>query len=382
MSEEALHLGLTHLQAAEFLYEVACSRTWNTPSSMRSRTRWPTAACCRSDGGGAPRAYREAIEALYADRRTEQVERLAHHALRGEVWDPALRYYRQAAGKAMARSAHREAVGHFEQALSTLPHLPEQRHTREQAIDLRLALRTALLPSRDLGRILVGLREAEALAAALDDPVGWAEISAICQTIPTSWARLTRPSPLPIAPSHSPRPAGMLSCTGWRTNSLGRAYRAQGDYRRAIALLSGRPWRSSTEARRHERFGQLPACRALPCLPRLVPCRVGHVRRGQSPRGEGLRIAESGCAPGSLMYASLGIGQLALRQGDLPGPSPCSNAPSASVRRRGPSGLVPLDRWALGAAYTLDGRVADAVPLLTQALEQSCDGHRRLSGAL
>ena len=40
----------------------------------------------------------------------------------------------------MARSAYREAVGYFEQALSALPQLPETRGTREQAIDLRLAL--------------------------------------------------------------------------------------------------------------------------------------------------------------------------------------------------------------------------------------------------
>ena len=74
----------------------------------------------------------------------EQVERLAHHALRGEVWDKALAYCRQAGEKALARSAHREAVEYFEQALGALPHLPEQRDTREQAIDLRLALRSAL----------------------------------------------------------------------------------------------------------------------------------------------------------------------------------------------------------------------------------------------
>ena len=48
----------------------------------------------------------------------------------------------------MARSAYREAVGYFEQALSALPHLPETRDTREQAIDLRLALRIALSPAR------------------------------------------------------------------------------------------------------------------------------------------------------------------------------------------------------------------------------------------
>ena len=77
----------------------------------------------------------------------------------------------------MARLAHREAAGYFEQALSALPHLPETRDTCEQAIDLRLALRSALLPSGDFGRILVCLREAEALAAALDDPRRLGQVS-------------------------------------------------------------------------------------------------------------------------------------------------------------------------------------------------------------
>jgi tetratricopeptide (TPR) repeat protein len=107
----------------------------------------------------------------------EQVERLAHHALRGEVWDKVLAYCRQAGEKAMVRSAHREAVESFEQALSALPHLPEQRATREQAIDLRLALRWAVHPSGDYGRILTLLREAEALAEALDDPRRLAQVS-------------------------------------------------------------------------------------------------------------------------------------------------------------------------------------------------------------
>ena len=112
----------------------------------------------------------EALEALAGERAAEQVERLAHHALRGEVWDKALAYCRQAGEKALTRSVHREAVGYFEQALRAFSHLPEDRDTCEQAIDLRLALRTALLPSGDLERILVYLREAESLAAALDDP--------------------------------------------------------------------------------------------------------------------------------------------------------------------------------------------------------------------
>ena len=70
----------------------------------------------------------------------------------------------------MARSAHREAVEYFEQALSTLPHLPAQHDTRQQAMDLRLALGSALQPWSDWGRMLAYLREAEALAEDLDDP--------------------------------------------------------------------------------------------------------------------------------------------------------------------------------------------------------------------
>ena len=53
-----------------------------------------------------------------------------------------------------------------------------------------------------------------------------------------------------------------------------------------------------------------------------------------------------------------------------PGHSPCSNGPG-HLSGRGPPGLFPLVAAALGAAYTLAGRVADAVPLLTQAMEQT-----------
>jgi hypothetical protein len=110
----------------------------------------------------------EALEALAAERLAEQVDRLAHHALRGEAWDKAFLYCRQAGVKA-ARSAHREAVAYFEQTLGALQHLPESRETREQAIDLRFNLRASLEPLGEYGRLLDYLREAETLAEALDD---------------------------------------------------------------------------------------------------------------------------------------------------------------------------------------------------------------------
>src|SRR5712691_7240199 len=153
LPDTELHRHLTTLQAAEFLYETrlfpdleytfkhALTHELAYRSLLQERRRVLHARIV------------EILERLAGDRVAEQVERLAHYALRGDVWDKALAYCRQAGAKAFARSAHREAVGYFEQALSALSHLPETRDTREQAIDLRLALRSSLLPSRDSGRI-------------------------------------------------------------------------------------------------------------------------------------------------------------------------------------------------------------------------------------
>jgi predicted ATPase len=116
-----------------------------------------------------------AIEILYPDRLAEQVERLAHHSLRGELWDQAMGYLRQAGAKAAGRSALREAVAYFEQALAALGHLPECRETLEIAIDLRFDLRNALYPLGERERVYAYLQEAEALAGALEDArrMGW-----------------------------------------------------------------------------------------------------------------------------------------------------------------------------------------------------------------
>lgn len=99
----------------------------------------------------------------------EQIDRIAHHAFRGEVWDRALTYLRQAGTKAFGRSANRESAACFEQALEALQHLPESRETIEQAIDIRFDLRTSILPLGEVTRMRDHLRDAQALAEALGD---------------------------------------------------------------------------------------------------------------------------------------------------------------------------------------------------------------------
>ena len=71
------------------------------------------------------------------------------------------------------------------------------------------------------------------------------------------------------------------------------------------------------------------------------------------------------------MYASWGIGLLALRQGDLPRALPLIERAMGISQEADLPLWFPKMAWALGAAYTLGGHVADAVPLLTQAMEQA-----------
>jgi predicted ATPase len=206
--EDTLHGGLPHLQAAEFLYETSLfpEREYTFKHALTHEVAYGSLLQERRRALHA--RIVEALEALAGERVAEQVERLAHHALRGEVWEKALAYCRQAGEKAMARSAHREAVEYYEQALNALQHLPETRDTLEQAIDLRLALRTALGPLGDLGRILLPHampRSACSLRAELSGKKGcgsprkWRTPGALCVPITDlgCWpsAKVTCPEP-------------------------------------------------------------------------------------------------------------------------------------------------------------------------------------------
>ena len=57
-------------------------------------------------------------------------------------------YGRQAGEKALARSAPREAMRSFEQALSALPHLPKRRDTLEQAVERTRVLEVLVMEAR------------------------------------------------------------------------------------------------------------------------------------------------------------------------------------------------------------------------------------------
>jgi class 3 adenylate cyclase/tetratricopeptide (TPR) repeat protein len=370
LPEEVLHRGLAHLQAAEFLYEARLFPELEYTFTHALTQEVAYSGLLQERRRVLHARIVETLEKIAGDRVVEEVERLAHHALRGEVWDKALAYCRQVGEKVMARSAYREAVGYFEQALSALGHLPEQRDTLEQAIDLRLGLRSALFPSGDLGRILTYLREAEALAVALDDPRRLGRLSLFLLVhfrIMCAYDQAIAVAQRVLALATA---SGDVVLHALANLHLGMTYQRQGNYRRAIDYL-GQTVASIGETQRRERLGDF----ALPAVMSravLAECHaeLGTFAEGRTLGEEGLRIAEAVHHPPSLMTALWGMGLLSLRQGDLPSALPLLERSLGICQEADIPSDFPKIAVALGAAYTLAGRVTDAVLLLTQAMEQ------------
>ncbi len=382
LSEAALHRGLAHLQAAEFLYETRLfpEHAYTFKHALTHEVAY--GSLLQERRRALHTQIVEALEALAGDRLVDQVERLAAHAVRGEVWDKALRYCRQAGAKAMERSAAREAVGCYEQALAALEHLPEHRTLHEQAVDLRLDLCGARSVLGQHERILQDLRAAEALAEALDDPRRLGRVS-LCMARSFLVARQ-----YDSAMASSQRALALAAASGdtytpiEANNFLGLVCFLQGDYRqamdanrRAMALLEGE--------QRYERFGEpvLPAVRCRTYLS-LSLAEVGAFAEGIAVGEEGLHIAEAVKHPVSLVEAYRSVGLPYLRQGNLYQALPVLERAMSLCEEADLPFHVSLVAAALGAAYGLCGRADEAVRLLERVLEQTASGGRMSGQAL
>jgi tetratricopeptide (TPR) repeat protein len=367
LPEVDLHRGLAHLQAAEFLYETrlfpehelmfkhALTHEVAYETLLQERRRVLHARIV------------EALEVLAGDRVGEQVERLAHHALRGEVWDKAVTYCQQAGARAWDRAAFREAVVAFEQALQALAHLPEDSDTKVRAIDLRLALGRSLQPLGEYGRHLALLGEAEARARALDDR---ARLGGVLAQM-TNVCRLTGDPDGAIAAGQQAlelaTALGDNALQVYASHVLGQAYSTIGDFGRAAELLrrkveaadreSGRP---STDVRIESQAWLTQILSAL-----------GAFAEGRRHGEEALRLATLEGRGNTPIIAHASLGELSLTQGDLehaiqvlePGLALCR----ASGYRGGALGVIAAG---LGYTYALQGRLAEGRALLEEAISE------------
>src|SRR5207244_403641 len=183
----------------------------------------------------------------------------------------------------------------------------------------RLALRTALQPSGDLGRIMAALRAAEALAAALDNPRRLRQVSAFLSVefyFRGAYDQAIASGQRALALATA---SGDVVLHALANQYLGFTYHAQGDYHRAIDCLR-QIMAFFDGVGHHERFGQvfLPVVNSRAWLA-ACQAELGTFAEGNALAEEGLRIAEAVAHSASLLIASWGIGLLSLRQGDLHG---------------------------------------------------------------
>jgi tetratricopeptide (TPR) repeat protein len=149
LSDQELLSRLSALKESELLYErgIFPQSTYVFKHALTREVVYNSLLQKRK--AGIHKAIGKAIEGLYPDRLEEFFEMLAYHSFRGEDWQRAQRYNRQAGLKALSFSAYEEAQSYFEKALESLNKLSRTRERILQEIDLRFNTRAALFP---LGR--------------------------------------------------------------------------------------------------------------------------------------------------------------------------------------------------------------------------------------
>src|SRR5262249_49764783 len=168
------------------------------------------------------------------------------------------------------------------------------------------------------GRIRGCVGEGEGVAEAVDDPRRLGQVSVLLSNYFTTNGACDQAIAAGQRALALATACGDIVLHALANQRLGFAYQAQGDYRQAIDCFE-QAVASLEGARRHERFGQalLPAVASRAWLA-WCHSDLGTFAEGRARGEEGIRIAETVEHPGSLMFASWGVGMLSLRQGDLP----------------------------------------------------------------
>ncbi|MGE3536873.1 MAG: AAA family ATPase [Candidatus Tectimicrobiota bacterium] len=312
-----------------------------------------------------------ALQARTGSGAPEQLMRLAYHAHRGAMWETACDTFRQAGAQAASRSAHREAVLCFEQALDCLPHLPAGPQRDAQAIDLRFELRNVLLPLGENKRIVQLLQEAEELAQAHADRLrlGWVACYLSAEYFMLGfYEQARRMGERALALSPVDETSAMQVVAQLR---LGQLYHIRGDYTQGMRVLRHNRARLSVTGR-SERFGLagLPAVHSLVWLAWCC-AEVGAFTEGLDCGSEAMQIAREAARPYDLLMAYCAPAMVHIRQGEGAAAIAVLEPGLELAQRVALPLLQPLVATLLGEAYALSGRAAAALPLLEPIMERA-----------
>ena len=383
--EDRLRQGLAQLQATEFLYETRLFP--DLEYTFRHALTHEVAY------GGLLQERRrelharivEAIETLHQDRLDAEIERLAHHAVRGELREKAVDYTRQAGLKAAARSALSDARVWFEQALGVLEALPESPSTLEQSFEIRLELRPVLNQLGEVQRVRDRLREAEALAERLNDDRRRGRAGAFVTMALNDLGELDDAL---VTGTRALAIAGRLGDVRLRilaTSCLVEGHYYRGEYERVVELATGN-------------LAALPADWASEYFGLAVPpsvldrsylamslAQLGRFIEAATHEAEAIRLAEPTRHAHTVGWAHLAAGTLRLLKGDWPNARTLIEHWIAVVRPRNVVFQLPTavasSAWALaqlGEAGEALNRLREAEPLLERQAARGLFAYRGL----
>jgi tetratricopeptide (TPR) repeat protein len=309
----------------------------------------------------------EALEALYAGSLEPHYLALGIHFREGEVRDKAVDFFRRAGARAMARSASREAVACFGQALDALEHLPKTADTIRVAIDLRLDLQSGYLLLGELPRMLDSLCEAEDLAKALEDDRRMARV----------WAHMAAcfwyTGQLESAVDYSQRALAIATALGDRSLEvlasvrLSLTYVYMGEYPRAIEVIN-RYTEALTGDLASERF-EMPALPAVNGRLHLVSSflNLGDFAAAAAAADKALEIATAVDHPHSVAIALYIAGRWRACQGNFNEAIPWLERSLEACRGEG---LYSAVAAFTGGVYARAGRPADGIALHGEAAKR------------
>ena len=375
--EESLKRSLARLEAAEFLYQTTLF-----PDLEYTFTHALTHEVTYGMILGAQRRalnlrLMQTIEAHAAGRLDEYVDRLAHYALRAERWDKAVEFHRRAGLRAVSRSANRDALSHFQTALTCLARLPDTTERATLAFDLHLDVHSAAIPLLDFEMAAEHRHKAEVLAGSLGDPRRTGRVAA--SRAMASW--LTGRSADAVAAAEETIRIGSalsdIALLARGQDTLGRALYTQGHYqdakdvlKRNIAMLAGDLAR--------ERFGQ-QGFTSVFSRHFLARCcaEIGAFEEGRECTEQAMAIA--GDHPHSLLSASGAVAFVAREQGQFQIAVPTLERALALCDSLDIKVWTPLLASNLGYAYVRLRRLPDALPLLERAIVAGPDASRQLA---
>jgi tetratricopeptide (TPR) repeat protein len=362
--EEDLRQDLAHLEMAEFLYETRLlpdlKYTFKHPLTHEVAYR----SLLQDRRRALHARIVEAIEQLYPLRLTEQFERLAHHASRGELWEKALQYLRRAGAKALARSAYREAAESFKQALVALSHLPASSATIQRGIDVRIRLYWALFPVGEYDSLLSHLEAAESLAKTLGDQRRLGTVSALLAGFLFAMAKHNR------ALEYGARALALGAASEDLTLQLqanfflGQAYHGLGEYSRARDAFA-----KNLDTPPADLMGTVYAILSRAWSAWSL-AELGEFSDATARAKQALDAAEALGDHFDLVNALAAVGLVCLLKGDLDNAiPPLERCLALSQEARNQRTAIVAGAW-VGHAYALSGRLGEALTLLERSVNQ------------